>query len=162
MFLVVSQAELDQITADTAAGTGQAGSLGVMYQVRETGLTYVWDPAERAITLAGGLTSSEVSAVRPRQPVLEAASAGADSGWLLVSGSRERLFFQLASGSTLTGFTIDISADGVTSLAQTHTGSWDSSTVALQSAPMMFSDPRATYFKVTITSGGPINVTRGN
>jgi len=99
--------------------------------------------------------------VLPRSPILNGASAGTDSGWLPISTSAERFSYQLDSGSTVTGFSVDISADGVTSLGQAFTGTWASSSVAEITFPIMFSNPLAKYFRWTVLSGGPMSIARG-
>ena len=99
--------------------------------------------------------------VSPKSPVLNGASAGADSGWLPMSAAPERFVYQLDSGTTGTGFAVDISEDGVTSLGQAFTGTWASSTVAEITFPIMFSNPLAKFFRWTVLSGGPLSVSRG-
>ncbi len=95
-----------------------------------------------------------------RVDILSAASAGSDSGWLPIAPSPERLLYQLDSGSTTTGFAVDISADGATSLGQAFTGTWASSTTAYITGLISYSNPLATYFRVTVTSGGPLSMQR--
>lgn len=99
--------------------------------------------------------------ILPRSPVLNGASAGTNSGWLPLATAPERFAYQLDSGSTVTGFSIDISADGVSSLGQAFTGTYDSSAVAEITFPIMFSNPLAKYFRWTVLSGGPLSVSRG-
>ena len=109
---------------------------------------------------SAGLTQPQVFAISPRANILTGANAGTDSGWLLIGPHAERLVYQLDSGTTATGFTVDISIDGVTSLGQAWTGTYNSSTVAEFSPPMWFTNPLARYFRVTVTSGGPISFAR--
>lgn len=59
MFQIVSQAELDAL----ADGAGIEGSLGVVYQLRDTGKCYEWNPETRVMDFVGGLTASQVAAV---------------------------------------------------------------------------------------------------
>lgn len=92
-----------------------------------------------------------------KTPILNAASAGQDSGWVPISAAIMKINYQLDSGSTTTGFAIDVSADQSTSLGQAFTGTWASSTTA-ESAYLPFSNPLAKYFRVTVTSGGPISM----
>lgn len=94
-------------------------------------------------------------------PILAGASAGADSGWLPINAAPERFAYQLDSGSTTTTFSIDISADGVTSLGQAFTGTWASSSSAEITPQIMFSNPLAKFFRWNVVSGGPLSVNRG-
>lgn len=96
-----------------------------------------------------------------RELILNAASAGAATAWLPISPAPERLIYQLTSGSVSTGFTVDISADGVTSLGQAFTGTWARSDLAFITGLISFSNPLARFFRVTVTSGGPISMARG-
>jgi hypothetical protein len=96
-----------------------------------------------------------------RELILNAASSGAATAWLPISPNPERLIYQLTTGSTSTGFTVDISANGVTSLGQAFTGTWASSTTAYITGLINFSNPLARYLRVTVTSGGPISMARG-
>ena len=93
--------------------------------------------------------------------ILSGASAGADSGWLPINAAPERFAYQLDSGTTTTTFSIDISADGVTSLGQAFTGTWASSSLAEITQPIMFSNPLAKFFRWNVVSGGPLSVNRG-
>lgn len=93
--------------------------------------------------------------------VLNGATAGQASAWLPIAAYDERLIYQLTSGSTLTQFAIDVSADGVTSLGQAFTGTWQSSTVARRTRAIAFSHPLARYFRISILAGGPISFARG-
>jgi len=94
-------------------------------------------------------------------PILAGASAGADSGWLPINAAPERFAYQLDSGSTTTTFSIDISADGATSLGQAFTGTWASSSSAEITPQIMFSNPLAKFFRWNVVSGGPLSVNRG-
>lgn len=94
-------------------------------------------------------------------PLLNGASAGADSGWVPLSANPERLVWALDSGTTATTFSIDISADGVTSLGQAFTGTCNTSTTAEFSPPLMFTNPQARFYRVTVLSGGPLSMNRG-
>lgn len=109
----------------------------------------------------GLLIDGKAVNVLPRTPILAGASAGADSGWLPMSAAPERFAYQLDSGSTATTFSVDISADGVSSLGQAFTGTYASSTVAEITFPIMFSNPLAKFFRWTVLSGGPLSVSRG-
>lgn len=134
---------LQQIIKNTLSGT------------RDGGGNLVLDSESAAAVAAVAGTGSA------KKVVLNGATAGQDSGWLPVSASPERFTWQLDSGSTSTQFTVDISADGVTSLGQAFTGVYASSTVAETSAPISFSNPQAKFFKFTVVSGGPFSVIRG-
>jgi len=101
------------------------------------------------------------SPIFARSAILNGASAGADSGWLPLAEYPERFVYQLDSGTTATTFSIDISADGVTSLGQAFTGTYASSTVAEITFPLMFSNPLAKFFRWNVVSGGPLSVSRG-
>lgn len=57
MFQIVSAAEL----AALADGVGIEGSLGVIYQLRDTGVCYEWNPATGRMDLAGGDPTPAVS-----------------------------------------------------------------------------------------------------
>ena len=107
------------------------------------------------------VSGDEIFAIAPRAPILDGASAGEDSGWLPISANPERFAYQLDSGTTTTTFSIDISADGVSSLGQAFTGTYASSTVAEITFPIMFSNPLAKFFRWNIVSGGPMSVSRG-
>lgn len=100
-------------------------------------------------------------AAAPKVPILQAASAGDSTEWLPIAPYPERLAYSLDTGSTATSFTIDVSENGSTSLGQAFTGSWASSAQAEITYPLLFSDVRARYFKITVTSGGPITFLRG-
>lgn len=100
------------------------------------------------------------AADRSTTQILTGASAGQNSGWLPIAPFPERLFWQLDSGTTATQFTIDISADGATSLGQAFTGTWAASTAGEFSPPLLFTNPQARYFRVTVVSGGPLSVYR--
>ena len=60
MFQIVSAAEL----AALADGVGIEGSLGVIYQLRDTGVCYEWNPTTQAMDRAGGLTAAQVAATQ--------------------------------------------------------------------------------------------------
>ena len=107
------------------------------------------------------MTPEQSALLRARGDILNGAAAGQTSGWLPLAPFAERLIYQLDSGSTTTGFSIDVSADGVTSLGQAYTGTWSSSTAAFRTEPIAYSDPRAKFFRVTVTSGGPLSMARG-
>lgn len=72
----------------------------------------------------------------------------------------ERFIYQLDSGSVSTGFTVDISADGASSLGQAFTGTWASSSLAEITPPLYFSNPLAKFIRWSVTSGGPLTVAR--
>lgn len=88
--------------------------------------------------------------------ILNAATAGQDSGWVVYTPGM-RLSYALDSGSATTTFSVDISADGQTSLGQAYTGSWASSTAAESSGPIWLTNPQARYIRVNVLSGGPIS-----
>jgi hypothetical protein len=91
-------------------------------------------------------------------PVISAAAAGQDSGWIpYVPGMR--LAYALDSGSTTTTFSVDISADGSTSLGQAFTGTWASTTAEI-SPPIWLTNTRARYIRFNVLSGGPLSVIR--
>jgi hypothetical protein len=122
-------------------------------------------PSVNTNQLTGGmslsLSNGASESVGSRQPILLGASAGADSGWLPLSKGPERFMYQLDSGTTNTTFSVDISADGSTSLGQAFTGTWASSTLAEITPPIMFSNPLAKFFRWNVVSGGPLSVSRG-
>lgn len=93
--------------------------------------------------------------------ILSGAVAGSDSGWVPISDAPERFAYQLDSGSTSTAFSVDISADGSTSIGQAFTGTWASSASAEITFPVMYSNPLAKYFRWNVLSGGPLSVSRG-
>lgn len=97
----------------------------------------------------------------PKEEMLVGASVGDSSSWLPVATYPERWTYKLDSGSTSTTFSIDFSADGLTSLGQAFTGSYSSSSVAEITPPILFTDVRALFFKITVNSGGPITFARG-
>jgi len=118
----------------------------------------VWNADGTALrTPAGG----SVGVVAAKAVILNGATAGQDTGWLPVSSSPERFVYQLDSGTTTTTFSVDISADGVTSLGQAFTGTWSSSALAEITFPIMFSHPLAKFFRWNVVSGGPLSVSRG-
>ena len=83
-------------------------------------------------------------------PVISAAAAGQDSGWIpYVPGMR--LAYALDSGSTTTTFSVDISADGSTSLGPALTGT---------SPPIWLTNTQARYIRFNVLSGGPLSVIR--
>jgi hypothetical protein len=91
--------------------------------------------------------------------VLDAASAGQSSAWFgYVPGMR--LAYALDSGTTSTTFSIDFSADGVTSLGQAFTGTWASSTVAEITPPLYLTNPQARFLRFNVLTGGPLSVSR--
>lgn len=92
--------------------------------------------------------------------ILEGAVAGRDSGWLPLIGGGFRLAYALDSGTTSTTFSVDISADGVASLAQAFTGSWASSTLYEDTGERLVSNVNAKYFRFNVLSGGPLSVKR--
>jgi hypothetical protein len=107
--------------------------------------------------LSGGGSGSSGA----KQEILSGASAGTNSGWLPVAAYAERLAYSLDSGTTSTTFSVDFSADGVTSLGQAFTGSYASSSIAEVTPPILFSDIRAKFFRITVNTGGPISFLRG-
>lgn len=92
--------------------------------------------------------------------ILDGASAGQSTAWLPLIGGGFRLAYALDSGTTTTGFSVDISADGVTSLGQAFTGSWASSTVFEDTGQRLVSNVNATHFRFNVLSGGPLSVKR--
>jgi len=93
--------------------------------------------------------------------IINGGVAGSKSGWIPKSPFSERLAYALDSGSTTTTFSIDISDDGITSLAQAFTGSYASSSLIEVTPPLSFSNPLAKYYQVNILTGGPITFIRG-
>ena len=108
-----------------------------------------------------GPDGSVIASIVARTAILNGASAGTDSGWIPISPNPERFAYQLDSGTTTTTFSVDISADGSTSLGQAFTGTYASSTVAEITFPIMFSNPLAKFFRWNVLSGGPLSVSRG-
>lgn len=96
-----------------------------------------------------------------RTSILSGASAGTSTTWLPIAAHPERLAYQLDSGSANTTFSIDISADGLTSLGQAFTGTWARSDLAELTQPLMFTNPQARFFRFNVLSGGPLSVSRG-
>lgn len=96
-----------------------------------------------------------------RTAILSGASAGTSTAWLSISDAPERFAYQLDSGSTTTTFSVDVSADGSTSLGQAFTGTYASSSVAEITPLIMFSAPTAKYFRWNVLTGGPLSVSRG-
>jgi hypothetical protein len=96
-----------------------------------------------------------------RVNILDNANAGTSTAWLPIAAYPERLAYQLDSGSAATTFSVDISADGVTSLGQAFTGTWARSDLAELTPPLMFSNPQARFFRFNVLSGGPLSVSRG-
>jgi len=94
-------------------------------------------------------------------PILSGGVAGNSTSWLEIAPYPERLMYILDSGTTTTTFSIDVSADGSTSLAQAYTGTYASSSLAEVTPPILYSNPQAKYFKISILSGGPITFYRG-
>lgn len=122
---------------------------------------YSLDPATGAVVGLLGPDGAKLPVFATKTPILQGASAGANSGWLPISSAPERFAYQLDSGSTATTFSVDISADGASSLGQALTGTWASSALAEITYPVMFSDPRAKFFRWNVVSGGPLSVYRG-
>jgi hypothetical protein len=114
------------------------------------------DPVSGSLVDAGGVSYP----LQRGTTILEGASAGADSGWIPMGAYGERFIYQLDSGSVSTGFTVDISVDGVLSLAQAFTGTWASSSLAEITPPLYFSNPLAKFIRWSVTSGGPLTVAR--
>lgn len=140
------------ISSNLATGTlpKSRGLVPLWGQTDNTGaVASVVDGAGNSYPLARGVA------------ILSGASAGADSGWLPINAAPERFAYQLDSGTTTTTFSIDISADGVTSLGQAFTGTWASSSLAEITQPIMFSNPLAKFFRWNVVSGGPLSVNRG-
>jgi hypothetical protein len=91
--------------------------------------------------------------------LLDSASAGTSSAWVpYLAGMR--LAWQLDTGTTSTTFSIDMSADGVSSLGQAFTGVWDRSTVAEISPPIYLTNPLARFIRFNVLTGGPLSVDR--
>lgn len=105
---------------------------------------------------AGSELSSLVSGAGT--PVLNGANAGQDSGWVPYAPGM-RLAYALDSGSTSTTFSVDISADGSTSLGQAFTGTWASTTAEI-SPPIWLSNPAARFIRFNVLTGGPLSVVR--
>lgn len=59
MFQIVNSTEL----AALADGVGIEGSLGVIYQLRDTGVCYEWNPTTRVMDRVGGLTAAQFASV---------------------------------------------------------------------------------------------------
>ena len=158
-------AEGSTYTVSDAFGRAQiiADKAEAILDVAESGQEFDVKGKRNSVTGGNELSVADGSTVSigARQPVLNGASAGTDSGWLPLAQAPERFAYQLDSGTTTTGFSVDISADGSTSLGQAFTGTWSSSTVAEITFPIMFSNPLAKFFRWTVMSGGPLSVTRG-
>lgn len=166
-----SQAAMVTIATINASGTNSAAGSRAWsddYQF--------WEAEVTAISGAGAVVSvdcvSDVGSGSGGEPpfagealarssILDAASAGVSTTWLAIAAYPERLAYQLDSGSVNTTFSIDVSADGLTSLGQAFTGSWARSDVAELTPPLMFANPQARFFRFNVLSGGPLSVSRG-
>lgn len=95
-----------------------------------------------------------------RRQILAGGTAGQNSGWIPLAPYAERFLYQLDSGTATTGFSVDISADGVTSLGQAFTGTWDKSAVAEITPQLSFANPQAKFLRFNVVSGGPLSVYR--
>ncbi len=113
---------------------------------------------------AGGLGQPSPSVDLPLDKLVQILSAGtpstSDTGWLPIAPWAERLLHTLDSGSAATQYAIDFSADGVNSLGQHSTWTWSSSSAYERTWPLTFDNPQARFFRVTVLSGGPLNVWR--
>ncbi len=127
----------------------------------ETAIARMATDASGNVTGLVGPDGSGLPVFTTRTPIIQGGSAGATSGWLPISSNPERFLYQLDSGTTATTFSVDISADGVTSLGQAFTGTWASSSQAHITPPLMFSNPQARFFRWNVVSGGPLSVFRG-
>lgn len=121
----------------------------------------VWvDEAGNVVDQAGKIIiSAAAQALVSKDGVLDAASAGASSPWFAYTAGM-RLAYALDSGTTPTTFSLDISADGVTSLGQAFTGTWASSTVAEITPPLYLTNPQARFLRFNVLTGGPLSVSR--
>lgn len=109
------------------------------------------------------LSASQVAALRSLVSgawILNGATAGQDSGWLPLMGGGFRLAYALDSGSVTTTFAVDISGDGITSLAQAFTGTWASSTSWEDTGQRWVSNINAKFFRFSVLAGGPLSVRR--
>ena len=111
------------------------------------GLPYFWNGSAYASSVSGAV-------------ILSGATAGQDSGWQPLTGGAFRLAYALDSGSTTTTFSVDISADGVTSLGQAFTGTWASSSQWEDTQRREVSNVTAKFFRFNVLSGGPLSVIR--
>ena len=157
----VSGSELSAPRTLTSAQTfgpyTEAGAISIACLSGTVDYTQAGGPVYQSTT-TGALVGGPFGA---RELILNAASSGAATAWLPISPNPERLIYQLTTGSVSTGFAVDISADGVSSLGQAFTGTWASSTTAYITGLISYSNPLARYFRVTVTSGGPISMARG-
>ena len=128
------------------------------FNVKDTA-TYSTDSNGNVVGLVG--PDGRVYSISRGVSILNGAVAGSDSGWVPISNAPERFVYQLNSGSTSTAFSVDISADGSTSIGQAFTGTWTSSASAEITFPVMYSNPLAKYFRWNVLSGGPLSVSRG-
>lgn len=155
----------------TQTRMGESGSLllaGTTYTVSDAfgaamvGAKYATD-TDNALTPAPSQLSiqqmASVQALVSKDGVLDAASAGASSPWFAYTAGM-RLAYSLDSGATTTTFSIDFSADGVTSLGQAFTGTWASSTVAEITPPLYLTNPQARFLRFNVLTGGPLSVSR--
>ncbi len=116
------------------------------------GTEVVYDPANGSSSAGGS------PVLGAGVPVLDAATAGTSSAWIpYVPGMR--LAYALDSGSTSTNFSVDISADGSTSLGQAFTGTWANTTAEI-SPPIWLSNPAARFIRFNVLTGGPLSVIR--
>lgn len=88
--------------------------------------------------------------------ILNSGTAGQDSGWVPYETGM-RLAYALDSGTALTTFSVDISADGVTSLGQAYTGTWASTTAEI-SMPIWLTNPAARFIRFNVVTAGPLSV----
>jgi hypothetical protein len=156
-----------QLGQTVTYGPYPMGGTVVVANASNSGTAITWvrsdsivaESASGAVSLVSG--DGNVFPIGARVPILNGASAGTDSGWLPLSANPERFVYQLDSGTTTTTFSVDISADGVTSLGQAFTGTWAASASAEITFPLMFSNPLAKFFRWNVVSGGPLSVSRG-
>ena len=104
-----------------------------------------------------GFVSQAVQSLVSGPWILEGATAGQNSGWVPYATGM-RLAYALDSGTTATTFSVDISADGSTSLGQAFTGTWASSSAYEITPPIWLSNYAARFIRFNVLSGGPLSV----
>lgn len=94
MFQIVNSTEL----AALADGVGIEGSLGVIYQLRDTGVCYEWNPTTRVMDRVGGLTSTQATDLVEALP---ATSTWANRAALVTAGQYTAFFTDVGVGGSV-------------------------------------------------------------
>lgn len=88
--------------------------------------------------------------------ILTGATAGQDSGWFDYFPGM-RLAYALDSGTTSTNLSLDMSADGVTSIGQYGTDTWASSATTKITQPIWLTNVNVRKLRLNVLTGGPIS-----